>query len=61
MKKWYKSKTIWANGLAVLAVILEGAGITNILTQAVQVETVAVIMGGVNLVLRFVTEDSIST
>ncbi|MFM1566119.1 MAG: hypothetical protein ACKJRP_04255 [SAR86 cluster bacterium] len=47
--------------MAVLAVILEGAGVTNILTPEVQVETVAVIMGGVNLVLRFVTEDSIST
>ena len=60
MKKWYRSKTVWANGLAVLAVILEATGVTNILTAEVQAETVVAVMGVVNLVLRFVTDESIS-
>ena len=46
--------------MAVLAVILEAAGVTNILTPEVQAETVVAIMGVVNLVLRFVTDESIS-
>jgi len=60
MKKWYRSKTVWANGLAVLAVILEATGVTNILTPEVQAEAVMACMGVVNLVLRFVTDESIS-
>jgi hypothetical protein len=60
MKKWYKSKTVWGNGLAVLAVILEGAGVTNMLTPEVQAEALVAVMGIVNLVLRFVTNEPVS-
>ena len=58
-KKWYESKTIWTNGLMVLAVALEGFGVTNVLTAEVQAEAVGVVMGVVNLVLRFVTDEPV--
>ena len=58
-KKWYMSKTLWANGLMVLAAVLEAAGVTNVLTPEVQAEVIAVVMGVVNMVLRFVTTEPV--
>ena len=59
-KKWYESKTLWANGLMVLAAVLEASGVTNILTPEVQSEVVVVVMGVVNLVLRLMTNKAVT-
>lgn len=59
MKNWYESKTLWANGLMVLASVMEIMGVTNVLTPDVQAEVVGVIMGVVNVVLRFMTSESV--
>lgn len=59
-KAWYASKTLWANGLMVLAAILEATGVTHVLTPDVQAEVLVVIMGAVNLALRFVTSQSLT-
>lgn len=59
MKKWYESKTIWANALMLIATGLEVAGVTNVLTADVQAEIVTAVMTVVNLVLRFVTDEPV--
>ena len=53
MKKWYVSKTLWVNLLAVLAAGLATQGID--LTPEMQGTTVAFVMGVVNIVLRMTT------
>lgn len=57
-KPWWASKTLWANGIAVLAAGLTVTGVAD-LTPEVQAEIVAVIIGGVNIALRFMTKDPI--
>lgn len=59
MKKWYKSKTIWVNVLAVaLAVItyIEGA---DFLPEHVTTALVSVVLPVVNVGLRFLTNKPI--
>ena len=62
-KKWYQSKTVWANGLMILAAIL---------TFLISEQSAAELLGGraleifglaagiINLVLRFVTSEPIA-
>ena len=50
MKKWYKSKTLWANLLAIAAVF--GLDITTDETTA--------ILAVVNIVLRLVTKEELT-
>jgi hypothetical protein len=52
MKKWYLSKTLWVNLVAIVAVIVGD----NILTADAQVA----ILGVVNLILRIVTQEKLS-
>ena len=52
---FWTSRTIWVNGVSVIAAILGAAGIASIGAE-VQAETVAVIMGVINIVLRFMTD-----
>jgi hypothetical protein len=52
MKKWYLSKTLWVNLIAIATVIVGD----NILTADAQVA----ILGVVNLVLRIVTQEKLS-
>ena len=54
-KPFWASKTIWVNGVSVLAAILGAAGIASIGVE-VQAEAVAVVMGVINIVLRFMTD-----
>lgn len=58
-KPWWRSKTVWANLLAVAGVFLsQFAGID--LGAEVQAEILVIIMGVVNLVLRFRTTEPIT-
>ena len=56
MKKWYTSKTLWANALMFAGVIVmqfTGADFLNLEVQAG-------IMAGVNAILRMVTKDAVT-
>ena len=60
-KSWYKSKTIWANIVAFVAALAVIGGFDLGLTVDVQAEIVAAIMGGVNIVLRCLTNQGVGT
>jgi len=47
-KKFYLSKTFWINVLAIIGVIVIGKELSP--------EKVGVILGGINLLLRFITK-----
>jgi hypothetical protein len=59
-KKWWSSKTIWANAIMLIATGLEVSGVTNVLTAEVQAQVVTAVMAVVNVVLRFVTKEPVS-
>jgi hypothetical protein len=61
MKKWFASKTIWVN-LATLAVGVLGylAGHELIVDNASLVSALVAVQGAVNVVLRFLTWESLS-
>lgn len=50
-KKWYASKTLWVNILAVAGIIAQGQ-FGYVISPQVQ----AGILGGINLILRLVTK-----
>jgi len=56
--KW-ESKTIWVNGLALIATIAGFAGLDLGLSEEVQAEIAVGIVAVVNIVLRFVTKTPI--
>ena len=58
-KAWWASKTLWVNALSVLAGVLTAFGM-DFLTADLQAEIVAIVMGGVNIALRFVTNKGLS-
>jgi hypothetical protein len=51
-KKWYTSKTLWANSVAIAAIVAQG--ITG--RELIPAEYQAVFLGVVNTVLRIVTK-----
>lgn len=55
-KKWYKSKTVWVNGIAIVAFIAQTLTGKAIITPEVQ----AIILGGINLILRTITKENIT-
>lgn len=55
MKKWYHSRTLYVNILLVVALIVE-AKTGEILTPEMQLS----ILGGVNLVLRILTNQGLT-
>lgn len=55
MKKWYLSKTLWVNLLAVVAIILQGVTGNEVLPT----EDQALLLGLINLILRIVTKQPI--
>lgn len=55
MKKWYESKTLWVNFIALIAIVVQTATGKDI----VPVEAQAVLLGFVNFILRIVTKDAI--
>lgn len=52
MKKWYLSKTLWVNFIAIIAIIIFGV-------QEVPPETMAVILGAINMILRLITKEPV--
>ena len=58
-KKWYESKTLWANIIAGAATIATVFGVDLGLTPETQAELVAGVMVLVNIMLRFVTSQPI--
>ncbi len=61
MKHPLQSKTLWANAVALVASVSLALGVDLGLDPATQAQAVAVIMAAVNIGLRFVTKDAIST
>lgn len=56
MKRWFQSKTVWVNGLTVLAgTIGYLAGHDLIQDNASFLALLVAVQGGVNVILRFVT------
>ena len=53
-KKWYVSKTLWANVVMVGAILLQGP-----LGFTISLELQALIMAGVNVALRAITKEPI--
>jgi len=54
-KKWYTSKTLWMNALAIVAIIAQGISGT----EALPVDTQAVLLGMINVILRVITKSEI--
>ena len=57
MKKWYHSKTLWVNAIAAVA------GIVQVITGNawLDVEAQVAILGVINLILRIVTKQPLSS
>jgi hypothetical protein len=52
MKKWYESKTLWINFIALIAIVLQGITGKEILST----ETQGIVLTVVNMVMRLVTK-----
>lgn len=59
MKKWYNSRVLWVNIVAMIATLATVFGVDLGLTVEVQASIVAGIMSVVNIVLRFDTDTPI--
>lgn len=55
MKKWYLSKTLWANAVAILAIVLQQYKGYEVLDYEAQ----GMILGAINVGLRFFTKEGI--
>lgn len=55
-KHWFASKTLWVNFLAIVAAVAGAFGLDLGLDPETQVAAVGVIMGVVNIILRFMTK-----
>lgn len=54
-KKWYTSKTLWANAIAVVSIVVQG--VTG--RELLPVEFQGVLLGVVNVALRLVTKSEV--
>ena len=59
-KRWWASKTMWVNVVAVLAAVTGAFSMDLGLDPETQIALVGGIMAVINMVLRYVTTDSIS-
>lgn len=57
MKKFYKSKTIWTNVLVILAFSIERFMGTDFINAEIGV----LLIGFINLILRFITSEPLQT
>lgn len=55
MKKWYKSRTIWANVVAIIAILMQYQTGEDIIPPETQTSILAVI----NVLLRLITKEGI--
>ena len=59
-KPFWASRTLYVNLLMVLGALLESFGVTSVLNPEMQQEAIGVIMGVVNIILRFVTTQPVT-
>lgn len=55
-KKWYASKAIWVNLIALIGAVLVA---TNVIDAPISVEMTALILGAINFLLRMVTKEPV--
>ena len=55
-KKWYHSKCLWINTVAIIAIIIQGVTGKELINAEIQ----AGILGLINLILRLITKQGIS-
>lgn len=60
-KAWFASKTLWVNVVAIAAALAGAFSIDIGLDPEGQLAAVGVIMGVVNVILRFVTKSAIGS
>jgi len=54
-KKWWLSKVLWTNAIALVAMIVQG--VTG--KEVIPLEMQASILAGINMILRFVTKSPV--
>jgi len=59
MKMWYESKTVWFNVLYGVIAVAGLAGFAEFVPTDNSVEIVGVLIAGINIVLRFMTNKEI--
>lgn len=59
-KPWYRSKTVWVNGIAVLAAVADAALGMDLIPGPTAAAWVAAALAGANLFLRKVTTEPIT-
>ena len=59
-KPFWASKTLWVNAIAIIAAIAGAASVDLGLDPETQIAAVGIIMGVVNMILRFMTSTSIT-
>lgn len=55
-KKWYTSKTLWVNAIAIAAIIAQGVSGKEVIGVDLQ----ATILAGINMILRLVTKSAVT-
>lgn len=55
-KKWYLSKTIWANVIATIAIIIQTITGNNVISPEIQ----GLILTGINIILRIITKHELT-
>ncbi len=60
-KPFWASKTLWVNAVMLIATVSTAFGFNFGLDAQTQVAVVGAVMGGVNLVLRFMTTSAVGT
>ena len=60
-KKWYASKTLWANIIAGIATVATAFGLDLGLDADTQVAVVGGVMAVINIVLRVITKGPVTT
>jgi hypothetical protein len=58
-KKWYLSKTLWANIIAIAVIVLANHGMGDVSVEVASAE--GSILGIINLVLRLVTKQGLTS
>ncbi len=50
-KKWYKSRTLWVNAIAIVGIVVVG--------KEFDAEVVGIVLGALNLILRLLTKEGL--
>lgn len=58
-KKWYMSRTLWTNVIAIIVILCVNFGLEDMSQQIATAE--GAILGVINLVLRIITNQGLST